>query len=231
MKPDQTPRKDADALQTVEDVELDDQKHARLEHTDYAGAALKSDPEEIKLVRKLDRRIMVRSSTLLHAITDTRAAHTLCHVLSQLVSRNASAVAGSNVSSVDRNAIAQARLNNLEEDLNMTGTQFNTTVSILFVGYVLMQVPSNMMITKVRPSWYMSAWMLIWAAVSGKIDLNLNLLSSLMAGCTALVQNYGGLVACRFFLGITEAPFYPAATYVLSTFFTRRGMLAPKLVF
>lgn len=30
---------------------------------------------------------------------------------------------------VDRNAIAQARLNNLEDDLNMTGSQFNTTVS------------------------------------------------------------------------------------------------------
>lgn len=31
---------------------------------------------------------------------------------------------------VDRNAIAQARLNNLEKDLNMTGTEFNTTVSM-----------------------------------------------------------------------------------------------------
>ena len=90
---------------------------------------------------------------------------------------------------VDRNAIAQARLNGLEDDLNMTGTQFNTTVSILFVGYVLMQIPSNMMITRIRPGIYMSAWMLVWAAVSG---------------CTALVQSYGSLVACRFLLGITE---------------------------
>jgi hypothetical protein len=31
---------------------------------------------------------------------------------------------------VDRNAIAQARLNNLEEDLGMSGVQFNTTVSM-----------------------------------------------------------------------------------------------------
>ena len=79
---------------------------------------------------------------------------------------------------VDRNAIAQARLNDLEEDLNMTGTQFNTTVSILFVGYVLMQVPSNMMITKVRPGLYMSSWMLIWAAVSGESSGKLELAQS-----------------------------------------------------
>lgn len=60
----------------------------------------------------------------------------------------------------------------------------------LFVGYVLMQIPSNMLITRIKPGIYMSAWMLVWAVVSG---------------CTALVQNFGGLVACRFFLGITEA--------------------------
>jgi MFS family permease len=93
---------------------------------------------------------------------------------------------------VDRNAIAQARLNDIEEDLGMTGdTQFNTAVSILFVGYVLTQVPSNMLITKVKPGMYMSAWMLVWAVVSA---------------CSALVQNFTGLVICRFFLGVTEAP-------------------------
>jgi MFS family permease len=109
---------------------------------------------------------------------------------------------------IDRAAIAAARLNGLEDDLGMTGSQFNTTVSILFVGYVLMQVPSNMIITKVRPSLYMSGWMLIWSSVSA---------------CTALVHSYGGLVACRFMLGVTEAPFYPGATYMLGIFYTRKG--------
>lgn len=36
------------------------------------------------------------------------------------------------------------------------------------------------------------------------------------------MKNYAGLVACRFFLGVTESPFYPGAIYVLSTFYTRR---------
>jgi hypothetical protein len=37
---------------------------------------------------------------------------------------------------LDRNAIVNARLNNLEADLNLKGTQYNTCVSILFVGYM-----------------------------------------------------------------------------------------------
>ncbi|KAI4617781.1 hypothetical protein J4E83_006113 [Alternaria metachromatica] len=144
---------------------------------DYTGAEAKTDPEEIALVRKIDWRLMP----------------TLCVMYF--------------LNYVDRNAIAQARLNNLEEDLGMSGVQFNTCVSILFVGYVLMQIPSNMLITRIRPGIYMSSWMFIWAIVSA---------------CTALVQNFGGLVACRFFLGITEAPFYPGATYMLSIFYTRK---------
>lgn len=45
------------------------------------------------------------------------------------------------------------------------------------------------LITRIKPGMYMSSWMAIWAVVSA---------------CTGLVQNFGGLVACRFFLGITE---------------------------
>lgn len=99
---------------------------------------------------------------------------------------------------LDRNALPQARLNTLREDLNLKGVEYNTAISILFVGYLLMQgasrgsicdqadrnaVPSNMFLTKTRPSMYLSACMLGWATVSA---------------CTALVQNYGGLVATRF---------------------------------
>lgn len=152
-------------------------KPTTLGNADHTGAVAKTDPAEIALVRKIDWRLMP----------------TLCIMYF--------------LNYVDRNAIAQARLNNLEKDLGMTGVQFNTTVSILFVGYVLMQVPSNMLITRINPGIYMSGWMIVWAVVSA---------------CSGLVKSYEGLVACRFFLGITEAPFYPGATYMLSIFYTRK---------
>ncbi|KAK1450635.1 hypothetical protein CCUS01_02091 [Colletotrichum cuscutae] len=43
---------------------------------------------------------------------------------------------------LDRNNIAQARLSSFEKDLNLTGNQFNVAVSILNIGYMLMQLPS-----------------------------------------------------------------------------------------
>lgn len=53
----------------------------------------------------------------------------------------------------------------------------------------LLLVPSNMILSKVRPSWYLSACMVAWGIVSG---------------ASGAVQSFSGLAACRFFLGITE---------------------------
>lgn len=76
-----------------------------------------------------------------------------------------------------------------------------------------MQVPSNMIISsnRVRPSIYMAVCMMAWAVVSA---------------CTALAKSYTGLVLVRFFLGVTEAPFYPGALYMLSSFYTRKEIAA-----
>lgn len=60
---------------------------------------------------------------------------------------------------------------------------------------------------KVRPSIYLAICMMAWAIVSA---------------CTALAHNYVGMVVVRFFLGVTEAPFYPGAIYMLSIFYTRK---------
>ena len=65
----------------------------------------------------------------------------------------------------------------------------------------------DMLMTRVRPSWYMASCMALWAIVSA---------------LTAVAQNFTGLLLARFFLGITEAPFYPGALYVLSLFYTRK---------
>lgn len=97
-------------------------------------------------------------------------------------------------------------------------------------SYLVMQVPSNMIMSKAhfKPSYYMAVCMAIWAIVSA---------------CTALAHNYIGLLMVRFFLGITEAPYYPGksltsmnkfeplyllcscslgAMYLLSLFYTRK---------
>lgn len=106
-------------------------------------------------------------------------------------------------------ASRQAKLDSFERDLALVGNQFNVAVSILDVGYVLFQLPSNMTLTKTRPSLYVPACAMIWSCVSA---------------ATAGVQNYQGLIAVRFFLDIVEASFWPGAFYMLSSWYTRKEL-------
>ncbi|KAK2017379.1 MFS general substrate transporter [Colletotrichum eremochloae] len=107
---------------------------------------------------------------------------------------------------LDRNNIAQARLSSFEEDLGLQGTDFNSAITILTAGYMIGQIPSNMLLTRIRPGIYLSGCALIW---------------SILSACTALVKNHGQLLAVRFLLGLAEAPFFPGAVYVLSSWYTR----------
>ena len=43
---------------------------------------------------------------------------------------------------IDRNNASAARLRGFEADLHLKGQQFATILSILYVGYILMQIPS-----------------------------------------------------------------------------------------
>ncbi|WWD19496.1 hypothetical protein CI109_103957 [Kwoniella shandongensis] len=111
---------------------------------------------------------------------------------------------------LDRNNISAARLKGLQADLNLTDTQYSTCLSILYVGYILMQIPSNMLMNRIsRPSWFIGAAMLIWGMIST---------------CSGVTTSFGGMVATRFMLGFVEAVFLPGALLILSKWYTRREL-------
>ncbi|KAI1092206.1 MFS general substrate transporter [Rostrohypoxylon terebratum] len=111
---------------------------------------------------------------------------------------------------LDRNNIAAARLKGLQSDLNLDDTQYSTCLSILYVGYILMQVPSNMFTNKIqRPSLYLSCAMLLWGLIST---------------LTGNTNNFTDMVLVRFFLGFVEAAFLPGALLIQSKWYTRREL-------
>ncbi|EXJ85324.1 hypothetical protein A1O1_05688 [Capronia coronata CBS 617.96] len=111
---------------------------------------------------------------------------------------------------IDRQNLAAAKLQGITTDLDITTEQFATAVSILFVGYLPFQIPSNLLITKIsRPGMYICVAVIIWGAISG---------------ATAAVHNYGQLLAVRTILGIVEAVFFPGAIYFLSAWYTKHEL-------
>lgn len=83
-------------------------------------------------------------------------------------------------------------------------------LSILFVGYILGQVPSNLLLNHLgRPSLYLGFFTTAWGLVSA---------------LTSLVTSFGGIVACRFILGIVEAPFFAGVLFYLSKWYTKEEL-------
>jgi fucose permease len=67
-------------------------------------------------------------------------------------------------------------------------------ISIFFIAYLICEVPSNLVIVRVRPSLYVPTLAIAWGTV---------------CACMSQVQSYGGILAARFVLGAVEAGFIP----------------------
>ncbi|KAJ3773078.1 MFS general substrate transporter [Lentinula raphanica] len=108
---------------------------------------------------------------------------------------------------VDRNNAGAARLRGFESDLHLKGQEFATLLSILYVGYIIMQIPSNMFLNYIgKPSLYLPGCMVIWGMIS----------------ClTGITKNFVGALLTRFFLGFVEAAFFPGALFLLSKWYKR----------
>jgi len=53
---------------------------------------------------------------------------------------------------MDRNSTTQARLYGLQKDTHVHGAVYNTAISIFSAGYIAMQLPSTLLMAKLRPS-------------------------------------------------------------------------------
>ncbi|WWD07009.1 hypothetical protein V865_005106 [Kwoniella europaea PYCC6329] len=118
---------------------------------------------------------------------------------------------------IDRNAIPNARLYGFQTDLGLSDTQYATTLSILYVFYILFQLPSNLLLATIPyPSLYIGGCVVLWGVIST---------------LTGVVKSYGGVVAIRLTLGGVEAVFFPGAIYMLSKWYTRKELALRMSIF
>lgn len=85
----------------------------------------------------------------------------------------------------------------------MSPDQYNWCLTVFFFTYAAFEVPSNLLLKKLRPSIWLPTIMVAWGLVM-----------TLMG----IVQNYTGLLIARVFLGVTEAGLFPGVAVSLQNF-------------
>lgn len=102
---------------------------------------------------------------------------------------------------LDRTAIGFASPNGMNDDLGLSAAQFGFASGVFFIGYILLEVPSNLALHRFGARRWLSRIMITWGIV---------------ALLFTWVQNFEQLVALRFLLGVAEAGFFPGAILFLS---------------
>ena len=107
---------------------------------------------------------------------------------------------------VDRINIGNARIQGLESDLRMDGNDYNIALFMFFIPYILLEIPSNLLLQRLRLSIWLSGIMIGWGIITI---------------CQGLTQSYAGLVICRVLLGTFESGFFPGCIYLISMYYRR----------
>lgn len=94
-------------------------------------------------------------------------------------------------------------------DLGMTGLDYNNMVLVLFVGYVFAQVPVGLVLARLPAALFLSGAVCAWGIVSM---------------CCGFTYSVGSMTALRGLVGICEAPFFPGAILILSSFYNRKEL-------
>ncbi|SDR60869.1 MFS transporter [Paraburkholderia tuberum] len=102
---------------------------------------------------------------------------------------------------LDRTAISFAGPNGMAEDLGLSAAQFGLAAGVFFIGYIILEIPSNLALHKFGARRWLARIMVTWGIV---------------ALLFTWVSSIPGLYTLRFLLGVAEAGFFPGAILFLS---------------
>ncbi|KAL4913596.1 major facilitator superfamily domain-containing protein [Aspergillus aurantiobrunneus] len=111
------------------------------------------------------------------------------------------------LSYMDRTNIGNAKIAGMGDDLQLTSNQYSIILVVFFIGYVVFEPPSNMILVRTRPSRYLPAIMALWGALTCVMSV---------------VKNYHHLIVLRVFVGLMEAGFAPGVLLIIASWYKRR---------
>lgn len=117
---------------------------------------------------------------------------------------------------LDQININSAFVSGMKEDLNLYGNQLNYMQTCWTVGYVIGEIPSNLILTRVRPSIWIPTLEVIW---------------SVLTFCLSQANDAKTIYAIRFLVGLAESGFYPGMQYLIGSWYRRDELAKRSCIF
>ncbi|GAA5980656.1 hypothetical protein JCM11641_000165 [Rhodosporidiobolus odoratus] len=112
------------------------------------------------------------------------------------------------LSFLDRSNIGNAKLYNMLNDIGLAQnpSSYNTSLALYFLGYVLFEIPANVLLKRWNPKFWLPSLTVAWGVT---------------ATLQGLVKNEAGFYGARFFMGVAEAGLFPGCIFVFSMYYKR----------
>ncbi|KAF2732798.1 MFS general substrate transporter [Polyplosphaeria fusca] len=111
---------------------------------------------------------------------------------------------------LDRTNVGNAKIQGMEKELHLDiGVRWNWVTSIFYIIYMFVEIPSNILLKKIGPKWYLPLLVVGFGLVSM---------------CSAFVQSFEGLLTARAFLGIFEGGVMPGLAFFITCFYKREEL-------
>jgi MFS transporter, ACS family, tartrate transporter len=104
---------------------------------------------------------------------------------------------------IDRINVAVAQLQ-MRTDLGMEPERFGLAVGMFFIGYFVLEVPSNFVLSRVGARVWIARIMILWGIITI---------------CMMFVKGFASLCQLRILLGAAEAGFFPGILFYLTKWF------------
>ncbi|KAM0742377.1 hypothetical protein ACQRIT_002554 [Beauveria bassiana] len=110
---------------------------------------------------------------------------------------------------LDQSNINNAYVSGMKEDLHLEGNELNLFTTYFNVAYCIMLIPSQIIMTHVRPSWWLPSVEIVWGIITGLF---------------ALTRSAKQVYVLRAFLGLCESAAYPGMIILFMSWYTPTEM-------
>ncbi|KAK4948612.1 hypothetical protein LTR10_012616 [Elasticomyces elasticus] len=116
----------------------------------------------------------------------------------------------------DRTNIGNALTDTMKKDIHIGNTQVNLAQTLFLVGFVITEIPFNIISKYVGPERFLPVTMLLWG---------------LTTWCQIFIKNAHGLYAARFFIGALEGGYIPGFCLYISKYYTNQELALRFAIF
>ncbi|KAJ2559890.1 hypothetical protein EV175_000124 [Coemansia sp. RSA 1933] len=113
---------------------------------------------------------------------------------------------GYGLDSINKMALSYAKVAGLTSDMGLSGYDINVALGAYYVGSFLFQLPSNLVLKRTQPRWWLSATMAAWSAVTMLMSL---------------ARSPAALAWLRFAFGAVQAGYLTGSLYYISYWYPR----------